>query len=162
MRRMTLGLIAAAAVLGLIGCDGENHNEVIDGPYRVIAENQSEDMSICYQTAPKVCISRVGGTVFQFGFNHDYIVAARHPADGPSAYASADRSRTDYFYIIRADDSPDAGPRAIRGPLTKESFEREKVRLGLPPFSRELKIDWDKPAPAAPAPSPARGAPKQP
>jgi hypothetical protein len=142
MRLTLLGLVCLAA---LAGCNDVQHNEVLDGPYRLVAQNQAEDMAICYQSGPKECVSRVDSGVFKVGFNKDYVVAARHPANGPGVWASADRSKTEYFYIVRADDRPDAGPSAIRGPFTAAEFEHEKSLYPLPPFSRDLHIHWITP-----------------
>ena len=140
MRRMLPGLICAAA---LAGCDDVQHYEVIDGPYRLLAENSSEEMSVCYQTGPKTCVSRVDGSVFKIGFNKDYIIAARHPSNGPGVWASADRSKADYFFIVRAIDRPNEGPAAIRGPMSAAEFEGQRANYALPQFSRPLKIDWE-------------------
>ncbi|HEY3812227.1 MAG TPA: hypothetical protein VGL66_03300 [Caulobacteraceae bacterium] len=129
----------------LAGCDDVHHNEVLDGPYRLVAEDRSEDMAICYQTDAKTCVSRVDGTVFKVGFDKHYIVAARHPPTGPGVWVSADRSKTDYFVIDRTFDGPEEGPSGIRGPMTAAEFERVKAQNGLPPFSRQLKIDWETP-----------------
>jgi hypothetical protein len=142
-----VGLICA---LGLAGCDDVQHYEVLDGPYRLVAENRSEDMAICYQTDPKTCVSRVDGTVYKVGFDKHWVVAARHPPNGPGVWVSADRSKIDYFFLDRSFDGPDAGPAAIRGPMTAAEFDRETKQLGLPPFSRTLKIDWETPCKASP------------
>jgi hypothetical protein len=141
------GVICAAS---LTGCDDVKHYEVLDGPYRLVAEDRTEDMSVCYQTAPKICVSRVDGSVFKVGFNKDYVIAARHPPDGPGVWASADRSKTDYFFIVRAIDGPEEGPAAIRGPMSAAQFEGERANYALPQFSRTLKIDWDTPCKAKP------------
>ncbi|HWE47352.1 MAG TPA: hypothetical protein VG407_15115 [Caulobacteraceae bacterium] len=140
-------LLCAAA---LAGCDDVEHYEVLDGPYRLVAENRSEDMAICYQTGPKTCVSRVDGTVYKVGFDKLWVVAARHPPNGPGVYASADRSKIDYFILDRRFDGPVEGPSAIRGPMPATDFERLKKQENLPSFSRVLKIDWQTACKAPP------------
>jgi len=144
------GFVAVICAAALTGCDRDQHYEVLDGPYRVVAEDRPEDMSVCFQTGPKTCVSRVDGSVFKVGFNKDYIIAARHPPSGPGVWVSANRSKTDYFFIVRAIDGPDEGPTAIRGPMSAAEFERERANYALPQFTREFKIDWETPCDAKP------------
>jgi hypothetical protein len=71
------------------------------------------------------------------GYDAKYIVAARHPHSFGDA--SLDKSKTEYFYIIRSKDGPYVDPgQTVRGPLNASQFEREKQRLRLPPLTREI------------------------
>lgn len=71
-------------------------------------------------------IERLGPTVFAAGADAHHVVAQRHPA--------GDRTRTEYFILERARDMALASPGAsVRGPFTKDEFERERVRLGVSP-----------------------------
>jgi hypothetical protein len=109
----------------------------IDGPYRLDMGDVEEDANVCYELADGNCVERIPQTVFAVGASRDYVVAARHP----HAFGSVplDRSRTEYFYLVRALDGPLKDPSAsVRGPFDRLSFERERRRLGLPSFSREI------------------------
>lgn len=129
--RILLGLAALVA-----GC-GPGSSEPIDGPYRLSSADIDWDTMLCYDLGGGGCAGRVAETVFAVGFDESYIVAARHPHSFSDK--SLDRSVTEYFYVIRAADGPNADPeRVVRGPFTAEAFEQERRRLNLPPFSREI------------------------
>jgi hypothetical protein len=88
-------------------------------------------MDICYQIDDG-CVGRIPATVFEVGYDGKYIVAARHPA--------SDSSQTQYYYLIRALDSPAADPGvSVRGPFTAEAFSGERARLSLPQLTRDIK-----------------------
>jgi hypothetical protein len=112
---------AAAFVLSL----GFVHDEVLVGPYRLVAVDIDRDMAICWSLPGGGCVGDglPGPTVFAAGFNDDYLVAAAYP----------DR----YYYVVRSPgDSRFPTEDEIVGPLTPAQFEQEKQRLNLPEFSR--------------------------
>jgi len=118
---------AVAAILA--GC-GFVHDEKIDGPYRLVAVDVHSEMSVCYSVGSD-CIGRIPETVFAVGSDAKYVVAARHPLN--------DRSRTEYYYLIRELDGPHVDPKStVRGPFDGVAFEREQKRLALPPLNRKL------------------------
>lgn len=106
--------------------------DTIDGPYRLASTGSPASTAICYDIRVD-CIERVPATVFSWGWNKAYVVAATHPRS--TVTGEIDRSQTRYFYILRADDRRDAGSSAaVRGPLTTEAYQEEQRRLGLPPL----------------------------
>jgi hypothetical protein len=128
--RATLSVFAAT--LALQSC-GFVHEQEIVGPYRLVAVDSMEDMMVCYQLATGDCVGRVGATVFAVQSGDTYIVAARHP--------KTDKLRTEYFYIIRALDKPEADPAvAVRGPYDEATFKAEQARLRLPAFASPIGI----------------------
>lgn len=128
--------LVIAVALSLAGC-GFAYDERVDGPYRLIAIDTSDQMSLCYEDRDS-CIGRVDETVFAVGWNSAYVVAARHPHHFGQLYV--DKSVTEYFYIVRAVDSALAdSSKSVRGPFTASEFEAERRRLGLPQFSRVIE-----------------------
>lgn len=126
----------ALAALAAAGC-GAAADEEVDGPYRLVAPDIDWDMALCYDIGEGGCAGRVPPTVFAVGFDQRYVVAARHPHEFTST--RLDKSKTEYFYIIRSDDGPRADTaKVVRGPFDRAAFDRETRRLGLPALSREI------------------------
>ena len=108
------------------------HDEHIAGPYRLIAVDVSEQMSISYGLGGGSAAGRIHETVFAFGYDKRFIVAKQHP--------SGNRSITNYFYLDMTKDSKYAKPSdSVTGPLTKTEFEEDANRLNLPEFTRTIK-----------------------
>ncbi len=126
LRLVIAGLFASV----LAGC-GFAHDERIDGPYRLLAVDTDEEMSVCYDLAGHNCIGRVSETVFAVGWNPDYIVVARHP--------KSDKAKSEYFYIVRGLDGPNVDPTiCVHGPFQAAEFEGERRRLFLPSLAKQL------------------------
>ena len=109
----------------------------LDGPYRLVALKESQDMALCrsFGTA-RDCVGDglPEPTIFKAGFNADYIVLARHPRRWPEP---ANRSISEFYYVKRTPRDWDAGNRvSVVGPLDRIEFDREKTRLWLPEFSK--------------------------
>ena len=118
------------SVLLVSGC-GFVHDEHITGPYRLIAVDVDDQMSISYDLEDGSAAGRIDETVFAFGFDGRFIVAKQHP--------NGDRSVTNFFYLDMTKDSKYAKPSdSVTGPLTERQFESEAERLNLPKFSRTL------------------------
>jgi hypothetical protein len=121
--------IAGLILLAVAGC-GFVHDEAIDGPYRLIATDVDEQMSVCY-TLRDGCIGRIAAIVYAVGYDSQYVVAARHPA--------SNRTATEYFYLARSLDGPSVDPSvSVRGPFDAATFEVQRDKLHLPAFSREI------------------------
>ena len=104
--------------------------DTLDGPYRLAALDGPASTAICYDLRVD-CIERIPGTVFSWGWNEAYVVAATHPHS--TATGEIDRSQTRYFYIVRAKDGRDAHPSAaVQGPFATQAFQEERRRLDLP------------------------------
>ena len=118
------------SVLLVSGC-GFVHDEHITGPYRLIAVDVDNQMSISYDLGDESAVGRINETVFAFGFDERFIVAKQHP--------NGDRSVTNFFYLDMTKDSNYADPTdSVTGPLTEKEFESEAKLLNLPKFSRIL------------------------
>lgn len=123
--------IAFATILLFAGC-GFVYDVRIDGPYRLIAVDVEEEMSVCYSLPGGDAVGRINSTVFAVGKNEEFIVAQRHP--------NGDRSVVEYYYLIRANDSVYADPtNSVRGPFAKSEFEEATLHLKLPSFSKTLR-----------------------
>ncbi len=122
--------ICIALVLPVAGC-GFVHDEMITGPYRLVAIDNSEQMSVCYTLKKCDCIGRISETVFSVGWNDRFIVAKQHPSNN--------RSITNYFILEMARDSQLADPSAsVTGPLSAAAFEKKVASLGLPSFTKTI------------------------
>jgi hypothetical protein len=111
----------------------------LDGHYRLAAPDGPASTAVCYDRRVD-CVERIPGAVFSWGWDATYVVAASHPR---SAAGGIDEAQTHYFYIVRADDHPDAGAdAAVRGPFTAQAYQAEQRRLWLPEltyYGPELK-----------------------
>ena len=128
--------VSLAILLCVAGC-GFVTDEVLDGPYRLVAVDVREDMSLCRSIDTRGECSGDGlpePTVFQAGANSQYIVFARHPRRGNEA---PDRSVTEFYYILRqADERSALKPVSVKGPFNELEYQQEKRRLQLPEFSK--------------------------
>lgn len=130
-RRCLMTALALLGVLLIAGC-GSAHDELIIGPYRLVAVDLDEQMSISYDLGGGSAVGRIDQTVFAYGFDERFIVAKQHPNN--------DRSLTRYFFLEIAKDSKYAEPSdSVTGPLTLEEFEGATERLGLPEFTRTIE-----------------------
>jgi hypothetical protein len=129
-------VLAMSSLLFVAGC-GFVRDEVVDGPYRLVAVDVPEDMALCRSVGNGgVCSGDglPGPTVFQAGANSQYIVFARHPCQWPKA---PNRSITEFYYILRQANEWDATkPVSVIGPFNELEYQQEKGRLQLPEFSR--------------------------
>jgi hypothetical protein len=126
---------ALGVALQLVGCDIDRQK--IDGPYRLEAIDTETQSQVSFDLGDGSSIGRVPETVFAVGWDTKYIVAARHPHE--FAEEQVDKSKTEYFYVIRATDGPYVDPSVtVRGPFNPAAFQVERRRLNLPPFRREI------------------------
>jgi hypothetical protein len=118
------------AAIALNAC-GYVRDEHIDSPYRLVAIDSFDETDVCYELPQDACVGRVPQTVFAVGFDTKYLVVARH--------RNSDRSKSKYYYLIRALDGPLIDPSvSVRGPYDAGAFDVESKRLGLPAFTRKL------------------------
>jgi hypothetical protein len=77
----------------------------------------------------------VAPTVYSIGANEKYIVIKQHPGKGNSGVI--DRSITHYFIVGRTlSDNLEDRQKGVSGPFTRDEFEKLKLRLSLPEFSK--------------------------
>jgi len=108
------------------------YDKPIDGPYRLVAVDTMDQMSVAYDLGDGASIGRISATVFAVGWSKDFIVAKRHPA--------GNRTVTEYYYLTRSADSKYADPSvSVTGPLTEAAFSARKSALGLPGFTIEIR-----------------------
>jgi hypothetical protein len=128
--------VSLAILLCVAGC-GFVRDEVLDGPYRLVAVDISEDMALRRSIGTRGdCVGDglPGPTVFQAGSNSQYVVLARHPRRGEEA---PDRSVSEFYYIVRQANEWDVRmPVSVSGPFNEFEYLQEKRRLQLPEFSR--------------------------
>jgi hypothetical protein len=129
-------LLLACAFGGILATQlascGFAHDETLTGPYRLVAVDTQEEMSICYTLEKGNCVGRVSGTIFSVGWNERFIVAKQHPRNN--------REVTNYFILEMARDNRLADPSAsVTGPLSSTEFEEKAVSLGLPPFTKIIE-----------------------
>ena len=126
-----------AILLCIGGCFGFLRDEVLDGPYRLVAVDSPEDMAVCRSFGNNgdcVVDGLPGPTVFQAGWNAKYIVAAVHPRQWPD---KPNRSITEFYYIVRqADEWNAARPVPVIGPLNEVEYQQDKRKLQRPEFNR--------------------------
>jgi hypothetical protein len=124
-RLIALGLTCA----GMAACS--SHRDItIDGPYHLVATDDEAQMTLCYDAA-EGCIGRIAPTVYAVGVDATYVVAARHP--------QADRSITEFYYLIRSADTPTVDTSAaVRGPFDAQAFALLRDQLHLPALTYEL------------------------
>lgn len=129
-------LFLAADALGLLASCQAGFGRV-DGPYILDFIDIHEDANVCYELETGDCVQRIPQTVFAVGYNSEFIVAARHPHTFNET--TVDRSKTEYFYIIRSLDGPSFDPeRSVRGPFDLATFEHYQRTKNLPQFTREV------------------------
>jgi hypothetical protein len=135
MRKAAQGIIphakrwAGLAVLLFVAGCGFVRDERLDGPYRLVAIDISEDMSLCRS------FGAAGDCVGDgLPWNAQYIVFARHPYRGEG---HPDRSVTEFYYVARqANESDVSKPVSVSGPFSETEYLQEKKRLQLPDFSK--------------------------
>jgi hypothetical protein len=135
MRARSLFQSFLVAALGLIlGCDKYALDTAWRSEdYRLVWIDAPAETSLVCKASDGTSLHLVGPTVFSIGADQKYIVAAQHPAVG----FGFDRSVTRYFIVERIQRSGYADrEKGVRGPLSKEEFERLTTTLSLPKFSK--------------------------
>jgi hypothetical protein len=123
--------ILAALCFGLLTACGFVHDERIDGPYRLVAIDTSDQMMICFDLGKGNCIGRTPSTTIGYNFNERWVTAAVQRGPGaPTKYYFIDRSADDKF--LNADE-------ITQGPLSEAEFIDRAQELGLPAISRQIR-----------------------
>jgi len=132
--RFTIGSFLVGVLVFIVGCNEYAlDTEWRSGNYRLIAIDTRGQMSLI-DTSDKVW-EGVGPTVFSIGADDKFIVLAQHPST--NAFGEFNRSVTHYFIVDRTrGSSPADREKKLRGPLSKEEFDRLSTTLSLPKFSK--------------------------
>jgi hypothetical protein len=132
MRRLLIQITVAAALSGCNGLSLDTYWR--SGDYELIAVDVKGQMDLSVDLGNGGAIGVVGPTVFSLGANEKYIVVKQHPAkDGFGRY---DRSVTNYYVVTRLSGPPWERDKGVRGPLTKEQFDRLSATTALPGFTK--------------------------
>jgi hypothetical protein len=134
MMRLSRRACVPAALLLLAACNMcVAYDEELDGPYRLMAIDVREQMSVVYGSPDGSGTYRIGETVFAVGWDRRHLIAKRHP-DG-------DSTRTEYYVLEREKDSPTAPASAsVRGPFDSVAFEQARQTLGVAPTVRFTRL----------------------
>ena len=126
--RLIIPIVLIITLVSIVGCNEYAlDTEWRSGSYRLIAIDTRGQMELI-DTNDKSW-EGIGSTVFSIGADDKFIVVAQHPST--SAFGEFDRSITRYFIVERADKK-----KGVRGPLSKEEFDRLAASLLLPKFSK--------------------------
>lgn len=130
-------LVVVAARAVFLRWNGFAHDEHLVGPYRLVAVDVDEQMTVCRDVGRggggggDGAEGVIGETVFAVGWDGRYLVAKQHPRN--------DRQVTKFFYIELARDGQPKGAVVVTGPLSEGEFTAEKAELGLPEFTRVIE-----------------------
>ncbi len=129
-------LVASAAAL-LVGCNGFWLDTYWRSErYVLLAVDTRSQMSLSFDLEGGIAVNLVGATVFSIGADEKYIVLMQHPSKDPFG-ESFDRSITNYYLVVRTlSPSIEERMKGVRGPLSKEEFEKLATALSLPKFSK--------------------------
>lgn len=152
---ITRCFLALCAVFFLVNCDPLWPDaEWRSGRYVLIAIDAPEQMGLVFHGDERPLETLVGPTIFSIGANNKYIVLMQHPNIKVEEYATEwsggptgkktlvlvdkmDRTLTNYYVLERTESLKFADrKKGIRGPLTKEEFDKLTIELALPPFSK--------------------------
>lgn len=138
MRRLRLSIPILIVVL-LAGCNGFWLDTYWRSErYMLIAIDSLGNMSLSFDTGDGISLGLVPATVYAVGSDDSYIVVKRHPSTDD--WGGFDRSKIEYFVVKRSDSSSFAErQKLVRGPFTREQFERLKLSLSLPSFTKTIK-----------------------
>ena len=110
-------LVAICAFITLAGCDAFSPDTYwSSGEYELTA------------------IDVKGPTVFSLGADAHYIVVKQHPAK--DNFGNFDRTVINYFIVTRLPGSGLDKEKGVRGPLSKDDFERLSASAHLPQFTK--------------------------
>ena len=130
-------LIIAAATI-LTGCDALSPDTYwSSGDYELVAIDIKGQMMLAVDLHNGVSIGIVGPTVFALGADDHYIVVKQHPAK--DSFGNFDRTVTHYFIVTRISGTAEEKEKVVRGPLSKDEFDRLAVSNSLPQFTKTFR-----------------------
>jgi hypothetical protein len=128
-------IVLVIAVSALAGCDVFSLDTYWrSGDYELIAIDVKGKMMLAVDLHNGGSIGIVGATVFSLGADEHYIVVKQHPeTDG---FGHFDRGVTNYFIVTRVPGSEHDKEKGVRGPLSKDEFDRLSASTHLPRFTK--------------------------
>ena len=129
-------IIAAASFFA--GCDALSPDTYWSGgDYELIAIDTMGQMMLAVDLHNGGSIGIVGPTVFALGADDQHIVVKQHPST--DHFGHFDQTVTHYFIVTRVPGTAEEKEKGVRGPLSKDEFDRVAVSNSLPPFTKIFK-----------------------
>jgi hypothetical protein len=131
-------ILIIAAVTILTGCDALSPDTYwSSGDYELVAIDTKGQMMLAVDLHNGGSIGIVGPTVFALGADDHYIVVKQHPAK--DSFGNFDQTVTHYFIVTRISGTAEEKEKVVRGPLSKDEFDRLAVSNSLPQFTKTFR-----------------------
>jgi hypothetical protein len=131
-------ILIIAAVTIFTGCDALSPDTYWSSDdYELVAIDTKGQMMLAVDLHNGGSIGIVGPTVFALGADDHYIIVKQHPAR--DSFGNFDRNVTQYFIVTRMSGTADEKEKAVRGPLSKDEFDRLAVSKSLPRFTKTFR-----------------------
>jgi hypothetical protein len=131
-------ILIIAAISFLTGCNALSPDTYwSSGDYELIAIDTMGQMMLAVDLHNGGGIGIVGPTVFALGADDQHIVIKQHPST--DHFGHFDQTVTHYFIVTRIPGTAEAKGKGVRGPLSKDEFDRVTVSNSLPPFTKIFK-----------------------
>lgn len=128
-------LILLCAFTALAGCDAFSPDTYwSSGDYELTAIDVKGQMMLAVNLHNGGSMGIVGPTVFSLGADERYIVVKQHPAK--DNFGNFDRGVINYFIVTRLPGSGLDKEKGVRGPLSKDDFDRLSAAAHLPQFTK--------------------------
>ena len=130
--------IVVAAVTILTGCDALSPDTYwSSGDYELVAIDTKGQMMLAVDLHNGGSIGIVGPTVFALGADDHYIVVKQHPAK--DSFGNFDQAVTHYYIVTRISGTAEEKEKVVRGPLSKDDYERVAASNSLPQFTKTFR-----------------------
>ena len=124
-------ILIIAAVTIFTGCDALSPDTYwSSGDYELVAIDTKGQMMLAVDPHNGGSIGIVGPTVFSLGADDHYIVVKQHPSK--DSFGNFDQTVTHYFIVTRISGTAEEKEKVVRGPLSKDEFDRLAVSNSLP------------------------------
>jgi hypothetical protein len=138
LRCVNQWILIIAAVSFLTACDALSPDTYwSSGDYELIAIDTKGQMMLAVDLHNGGSIGIVGPTVFALGADDQHIVIKQHPST--DHFGHFDQTVTHYFIVTRIPGTAEEKEKGVRGPLSKDEFDRVAVSNSLPPFTKIFK-----------------------
>ena len=119
----------------LVSCDALSPDTYWSSDdYELVAIDVKGQMMLAVDLHNGGSIGIVGPTVFALGADDQYIVVKQHPAK--DHFGNFDKNVTNYYVVTRIAGSEQAKEKGVKGPLSKEEFDRLSTSMIFPHFSK--------------------------